>query len=87
MYKIRNIGVVRTFNESISGESTIKMAAFFGALAVVVALVGAPMLDKASKEYADNRAFGIDQVITGSIEKSKRYTIRKSVLDTKPSDQ
>ncbi len=57
-----------------SGQSTVQIAAFFGALALVVALVGAPMLDKASKEYADDRSFGIDQVITGSIQKSNDKT-------------
>ena len=64
-----------------SGESSIQLAAFFGALAVLVALVSTPFLDQASKSYAENKAFGIDQVVTGSVKKTKRYTIRKSVLD------
>ena len=87
MYQKQILDAVKTFGGDRSGQSTVQMAAFFGALAVVVALVGAPLLDKASKEYADNRAFGIDQVITGSIEKSKRYTVRKSVLDPQPTKQ
>ena len=64
-----------------SGESSVQLAAFFGALAVLVALVSTPFLDKASQSYAENRSFGIDQVVTGSVKKAKRYTIRKSVLD------
>lgn len=64
-----------------SGETSIQLAAFFGALAILIAMIGAPILDDASRSYAENRAFGIDRVITGSVEKSNRYTIRKSVLD------
>lgn len=60
---------------------SVQWAVFLGAIAVVTAIVAPPMLDKAAKTYADNRAFGIDQVITSSIEKKKRYTVRKSVLD------
>jgi len=60
---------------------TFQFAVFFGALAIVLAVVGVPILDKAAEEYAENRSFGIDQVITSSIEKSKRRSVRKSVLD------
>ena len=69
------------FGGSQSGETSVQLAAFFGALAILVALIGTPYLDKAAKSYAENKAFGIDRVITGSVNKSKRYTVRKSVLD------
>lgn len=75
------------FLKSQSGTSTLQMAAIFGALALVVSLIGVPALDQASRDYADNRAYGIDDVVVGSIDNRrsngnvKRYTIRKSVLD------
>ena len=74
------------FRRSNSGETTVQLAAFFAAVAAVVALVSTPFLDRAAKEYAENRSFGIDQVITGSVEKTKRYTVRKSVLDKKTEE-
>lgn len=75
-----------SFKRSNSGETTVQLATFFAAVAVVVALVSTPFLDKAAKEYAENRSFGIDQVITGSVDETKRYTIRKSVLDKKTEE-
>ena len=74
------------FRSSQSGETSVQLAAFFSAVAVVVALVSTPFLDKAAKEYAENRSFGIDQVITGSVNKTKRYTVRKSVFDKNPEE-
>lgn len=61
--------------------NSVQMAVFLAGLALATALIAPPFLDKAAKTYADNRAFGIDTVITGSIEKSERKTIRRSVLD------
>ncbi len=60
---------------------SVQMAVFLAGLALATALIAPPFLDKAAKTYADNRAFGIDTVITGSIEKAERRTIRRSVLD------
>ncbi|MEM9332661.1 MAG: hypothetical protein AAGA53_15155 [Pseudomonadota bacterium] len=81
MKKQRFVPLLADFLKSHSGETSVQLAAFFSALAVVVALMSAPMLDKAAKQYAENRSLGIDRVITGSVEKNKRYTVRKSVLD------
>jgi hypothetical protein len=60
---------------------SVGMALFIAAIAVATALIAPPFLNGAADRYADNRAFGIDTVITGSVEKAKRHTIRKSVLD------
>lgn len=62
------------------GQS-VQWTAFLGAVAIATALIVPPILDNAAKTYADNRAFGIDRVITGSVEESRRYTVRKSILD------
>ncbi len=64
-----------------SAGHSLQFAIFLSAMAVVLALVGVPLLDKAAEEYADNKSFGIDRVITSSVEKLERTTIRKSVLD------
>ena len=63
-----------------SDGQSLQLAVFFSAVALAAALLSAPLLDRAAETYAENRAFGIDRVITGSVE-GKRYTIRKSVLD------
>lgn len=65
---------------SRSGHS-VQMAIFLSALALATALIAPPFLDKAAKTYADNRSFGIDTVITGSIDRAERKTLRRSVLD------
>ena len=60
---------------------SLQFAVFLSAVAVVFAVVGVPMLDRAAEELADNRSFGIDRVITSSVKKLERKTIRRSVLD------
>ncbi len=64
-----------------SGETSIQIATFFSALAVLVALVSTPLLNEASRTYAENQRFGVDRTVTGSVEKNKRYTVRRSILD------
>lgn len=69
------------FFRSTSGETSVQLATFFGALAILIALVSAPLLDEASRTFAENQSYGIDRTVTGSIERSNRYTVRRSVLD------
>jgi Flp pilus assembly pilin Flp len=64
-----------------SGGAAVQSALMFGAIAMALSVLIAPQLKNAVDVYAENRGLGIDRVITGSVEKSKRYTIRKSVLD------
>ncbi len=62
----------------------MQTALLFGAVAMALSVLVAPQLKNAADIYAQNRALGIDRVMTGSIprdEKAKTYTIRKSVLD------
>ncbi len=64
--------------------SSIEVAIMFGVLAVGFALVVTPMVEKSSKQFAQNDSFfgeQTDNIVTGSIsKKSKRFVIRKSVL-------
>lgn len=60
---------------------TFQFAVFLSGVAILFALFGVPMIDRAAEEYAENRSFGIDRVITSSVEKLERTTVRKSVLD------
>ena len=66
---------------SRDGNITVQSALLFGAIALSLSVLAAPLLNDAANRYAENRALGIDRVMTGSIEKSKTYTVRKSVLD------
>ena len=72
--------VTKRFTKNASGEMTIRMALLLGGVAIAVSVVAAPLLESASQSYADNKSFGIDRILTGSINDAKRYTIRKSVL-------
>ena len=64
-----------------SGGAAVQSALMFGAIAMALSVLIAPQLKNAVDVYAENRSLGIDRVITGSVDKPKRYTIRKSVLD------
>ena len=64
-----------------NGNITVQSALLVGAVALSLSVLAAPLLNDAADRYAENRALGIDRVMTGSIEKSKTYTVRKSVLD------
>lgn len=63
------------------GGASVQAALMFGAVAIALAVLVTPQVEKAADIYAQNRALGIDRVLTGSIEKSRRYSVRKSVLD------
>lgn len=69
------------FSENCHGGTTVQTAMLFGAIALALSVLIAPQLQGAVDTYAENRALGIDHVITGSLKPSKKYTIRKSVLD------
>lgn len=72
------------FLKNQSGEFAMQSAIMFGALAIVGALVAAPLLDKASRQYAQTQSLGVDPITTASTGqrtgKTKTYTVRKSVL-------
>lgn len=59
-------------------------ALLFGAVGVAMAILLAPLLNKATQSYAFNKAVGVDAMTTSSVGKSQgptRRHIRKSVLD------
>jgi hypothetical protein len=72
---------INDFSKCHTASSTVQTAMLFGAVAMALSVLVAPQLKNAADTYAENRALGLDRVITGSINKSKQYTIRKSVLD------
>ncbi len=68
----------------------LQLAILCSAVVVVIAIAASPKLNEAAIEYVDNKHYGVDRVVTGSVVNSagtndvvpvKRYTIRKSVLD------
>ncbi len=69
------------FQRHNGGGASVQAAMLFGAIGMAMAVLAAPMLQGAVDYYADNRAFGLDRVMTGSVEKGDRYTVRKSVLN------
>ena len=72
--------VVKQYSFCERGDTAIRTTLWLGAVALGVAVLAAPVLERASRTYADARSYGIDNVLTGSINKTKRYTVRKSVL-------
>ena len=89
--RIRNNSIKRVllrFSGDRRGGLTIQTALFFAAFGLVVALIGAPLIDTASTQYAESRSPGIDRMTTSSIGNGNsgggRYIIRKSVLSAEP---
>lgn len=75
--------LIGRFAGCASGSSSVQSAMLFGAVAMALAVLGAPFLQGAAQYYAQNRALGIDRVMTGSVEKGS-YTVRRSVLSETP---
>jgi hypothetical protein len=73
------------FLKDRSGDFAMQSALMFAALAVVGALVAAPLLDNATRQHAANGAYGIDPFTTASTRATqgttRTYTVRKSILD------
>lgn len=73
--------MIKKFTVDTHGGATMQTALLFGAVAMALSVLVTPYLKSAADTYAENRALGIDRVITGSVKKTKHFTIRKSVLD------
>jgi len=71
----------RKLGRNENGGAAVQFSLMFGAIALALSALIAPQLKYAVDMYAENRALGVDRVVTSSVEKPKRYTIRKSVLD------
>lgn len=75
----------KIFLRNQSGETAIQTTMIFSAAVVLGVLVGVPMLNSASKEYAYQKKYGVDPVQTSSVgtkePKVKRYTVTKSIFD------
>jgi hypothetical protein len=69
---------------------TLNMALLFGTAAIALTLIVTPMLapDKADRMQASTMDY--DNITTGSVPshdgKTKRYTIRRSILQQNPGD-
>ena len=62
-----------------NGSAGVRNALMFAGVGVALAILGAPLMQSASDRYASS-GYGIDRMMTGSIDKPARYTVRRSVL-------
>ncbi|MEQ9179866.1 MAG: hypothetical protein RIF44_14320, partial [Nitratireductor sp.] len=69
-----------------NGLRAIRLALLFGAGAVALGLVVAPLAEKrfSGGIAAADAFYGVDMTSTGSIGSGKTYTVRKSVLQSVP---
>ncbi len=72
----------RFFKDS-NGGTTLQVALLFGAIGLAVALLATPALDAASQRIASSE-YGVDQTVTGSVSKSSKYILRRSILSPEP---
>jgi len=72
------------FLSNVSGEMTLPIAIFFSLAVVLTAVIAVPYLDETSREYAENKHFGIDNITTSSVGdngKTKTYIVHRSIFD------
>ncbi len=89
-----NSNTLRGYFAATSGLTSVQTALGFGAAAFVAALFLTPMLDTGSQRVAYFGSFkggqNIDPITTATTRKgdvkTKRYTIRRSVLQKNPSE-
>lgn len=86
--KSSDAGLFGRFARNERGGLTLQMALAFSALAVAGALFLAPAFqvvgDRYANNYGDSDGYGIDRTVTGSVSRSQRYTVRRSVFSTEP---
>lgn len=68
------------FFENKEGGGLLRSVMLFGAVMMAGSIVAASYLSDYSEQYAANQGYGIDGTMTGSVTKTKRYTLQKSVL-------
>ena len=71
------------FFENKEGGKLLRSVVLFGAAAIAGSIMAASFLDDYSEQYAASQGYGIDGTVTGSVNKTKRYTLQKSVLSPK----
>lgn len=78
---------VKEFLTNQSGETAVQITMVFSFAVVIGVMFGVPLLNNASKDFAYQKQFGVDPVQTSSVGEAKksvkRYTIRKSIFDSK----
>jgi hypothetical protein len=72
----------KSFN--IADNGALRVALLFGSAAVAFALILTPFIDRGAGSVVAGRGMAVelDQTATGSIAKSGRYTVRRSVLQS-----
>ena len=69
---------------------TLNMALLFGTAAIALSLIVTPMLAPGKAERMQASTMDYDNITTGSVPshdgKTKRYTIRRSILQENPGD-
>ena len=65
-------------------SGAIRIALLFGSVAVAIALLLTPVLDREMRVARVN-ALGIDRTVTGSIATQGVYTLHRSVLQSSPN--
>lgn len=66
--------------------SPVRVALLFGSAAIAFALMAVSFLGEGhGDEFADAAKAGVDSITTGSVNTSKTYIIRKSVLQNSPN--
>jgi hypothetical protein len=68
-----------------TGFGSLRIALLFGAGAIALALLVAPIVDRQTRMQFASNPDNLDRISTGSVPRSDRYTIRRSVLQTSPN--
>mgnify|MGYP000877438131 CR=1 FL=1 len=69
----------------IAGLGSLRVALLFGAGAIALSLLVIPVVERQSRTAFVDGPDNLDRMSTGSIQTGGSYTIRRSVLQTKPN--
>lgn len=72
----------------VAGSGMLRIVLLFGSVAIALALIIAPVLDKGSNaDFAEvDGQYGVDMMRTGTIgSRGTTYTIHRSVLQSSPN--
>lgn len=69
----------------IMQSSAIRIALLFSSVAVAIALLLAPVLDRETRVARLGTSLGIDRTVTGSVATQSLYTLHRSVLQSSPN--
>jgi len=82
---LENARELRSSRRGATSMGMLRVTLLFGSAAIALGLIAAPIAEKGTDSYVASAGFpaGVDRMTTGSISNDRKYTVRRSVLQSK----